>query len=93
MSDKIEALIKKISKQPRNDIVAELIGKGDIDSLTQFRLKLVEKGKQFETFPKGDLILEENRKDAASSRPWKNVWQMIFVKYTSTLIPGLSQWG
>ena len=54
MSDKIEALIKKISKQPRNDIVAELIRKGDIDSLTQFRLKLVEKGKQFETFPKGD---------------------------------------
>ena len=54
MSDKIEALIKKISKQPRNDIVPELIGKGDIDSLTQFRLKLVEKGKQFETFPKGD---------------------------------------
>jgi hypothetical protein len=54
MSDKIEALIKKISKQPRNDIVAELIGKGDIDSLTQFRLKLVEKGRQFETFPKGE---------------------------------------
>ena len=54
MSDKIEALIKKISKQPRNDIVAELIRKGDIDSLTQFRLKLLEKGKQFETFPKGD---------------------------------------
>ena len=54
MSDKIEALIKKISKQPSNDIVAELIRKGDIDSLTQFRLKLVEKGKQFETFPKGD---------------------------------------
>ena len=54
MSDKIEAVIKKISKQPRNDIVAELIRKGDIDSLTQFRLKLVEKGKQFETFPKGD---------------------------------------
>ena len=47
-------MIKKISRQPRNDIVAELIRKGDIDSLTQFRLKLVEKGKQFETFPKGD---------------------------------------
>ncbi|CAB4036518.1 Hypothetical predicted protein [Paramuricea clavata] len=46
MSDQIEALIKKISKQPRNDIVAELIGKGDIDSLTQFRLKLVEKGRR-----------------------------------------------
>ena len=54
MSDKIEALIKKISKQPRNDIVAELIRKGDIDNLVQFRLKLAEKGKQFETFPKGD---------------------------------------
>ena len=54
MSEEIEALIKKISKQPRNHIVAELIEKGDIDSLTQFRLKLVEKGRQFDTFPKGD---------------------------------------
>ena len=61
MSDKIEALIKKISKQPRN-IVAELIRKGDIDSLTQFRLKLVEKGKQFETFPKDDLYTRRKPK-------------------------------
>ncbi len=53
MADEIERLLQEGFKLPRREIVEELVNNGDIDVLTTVKMKLVERGRQLQNFPRG----------------------------------------
>ena len=74
MAEEIEALFAELSNRPRREIVQELTRKGDVNSLTQFKMKLAESGRQHETFPKGEFYARRRPKGCSNYATWKNAW-------------------
>ena len=62
MSEGIEAVIAKLGDRPRSEVVKELASYGNVDTLTQFKMKLVNDGRQRKNFPKGEYYIRRKPK-------------------------------
>ena len=62
MSDGIEAVIAKLGDRPRSEVVKELASYGNVDTLTQFKMKLVNNSRQCKNVPKGEYYIRRKPK-------------------------------
>jgi hypothetical protein len=62
MADDLEILYEDNSTRPRKEIIIELTRNSNVDSLTQCKMKLIEKARQFSGFPKGEPYLRRQPK-------------------------------
>ncbi len=52
MADYLEILYQDNSTQPRKEIIIELTRNSNVYNLTQYKMKLIEKARQFSGIPK-----------------------------------------
>ncbi len=52
MADNLEILYQDNSTRPRKEIIIELTRNSNVDNLTQYKMKLIEKARQFSGFPR-----------------------------------------
>ncbi len=66
MADEIERLLQEGLNLSRREIVEELVNNGDVDVLTKVKMRLVERGRQLQNFPKGELYVRRKPKGCSN---------------------------